>query len=153
VARGPRGERRIKAEGLFRDALTTSLATDEILAEVRLPVVPAGAGCAVEEFARRHGDFAIAAVAVVVVRDGGRCAKARIATAGVASHTVRLRAAEAILEERGMGESAIEQAASKAAELVQPITDQNGSAEFRRHLTRVLTSRALTRAAGHGRAA
>jgi carbon-monoxide dehydrogenase medium subunit len=144
--RGPRGDRDIAADELFVDAMTTSLAPEEILFEVRLPVMPASAGFAVEEFARRHGDFAIAAVAVVVVRDGDRCSKARIATAGISSHATRLRAAEQILEQRGLNGSSITQAAEEAARLVVPLSDHNASPEFRRHLTSVLTGRALHRA-------
>lgn len=147
VVRGPQGERSIAAADLFRDSLTTSLAPDEILVEVRLPAMPSGAGCAVEEFARRQGDFAIAAIAVTAVRNGASCGKARIATAGVAFHSVRLRAAEQMLEAEGLGETAIDHAADKAAELVEPVSDQVASAEFRRHLTRVLCRRALLRAA------
>jgi carbon-monoxide dehydrogenase medium subunit len=146
VLRGPHGERQVEAADLFRDALTTSLEPDEILVEVRLPAMPAGAGYAVEEFARRHGDFAIAAIAVVLVRDGERCKTARIATAGISSHSVRLHAAEQILQTEGLSEIAVAHAADKAAELVEPLADQNASAEFRRHLTRVLTRRALIRA-------
>src|SRR5262249_12497307 len=69
VARGPQGLRTIKAADFFRDALTTALAPDEMLVEVRWPAMPRGAGYAVEEFSRRHGDFAIAAIAAMVVRD------------------------------------------------------------------------------------
>jgi aerobic carbon-monoxide dehydrogenase medium subunit len=148
IARGPQGERRIKAAELFRDALTTSLTLDEIITEVNLPAMPPGAGYAVEEFSRRHGDFAIAAIAVMLVRDGSRCTQARIATAGISPHSMRLPAAEKTLEDQGLREPALEQAAAKAAELVQPLADQNASPEYRRHLTRVLTHRALRRAAG-----
>ena len=146
VARGPQGERRVEASELFTAPLTTSLMPDEILSEVRFPVMPTGAGYAIEEFARRKGDFAIAAIAVMLVRDGERCTTARLATAGIGPIPARLREAEAILEERGLGEAAIAAAAEKAAELVEPMSDQNGSAEFRRHLTAVLARRAVQKA-------
>jgi aerobic carbon-monoxide dehydrogenase medium subunit len=146
VARGPQGERRVSAQDLFRSALTTSLAPLEIVTEVRLPAMPAQAGCAVEEFARRKGDFAIAAVAVMVVRDGERCAKARLATAGVGPVPLRLHDAETVLEQHGLGEAAIAEAADKAAAQVDPMSDLNGSAEYRRHLTGVLTRRAVLKA-------
>jgi aerobic carbon-monoxide dehydrogenase medium subunit len=146
VARGPQGERRIAAPDLFFSPLTTSLAADEIITEVRFPAMPPKASCAIEEFARRKGDFAIAAIAVMLVRDGERCTMARLATAGIGPVTVRLREAEAILEERGLGEAAIAGAAEKAAELVEPMSDQQGSADFRRHLTAVLTRRAVQKA-------
>lgn len=147
VVRGTKGERTIAAAELFRDAMTTSLAADEILVEVRLPVTPAGSGGAIEEFARRHGDFAIAAIAAVIVRDGAGCAKARIATAGISSHSLRLRAAEQILEQHGLGESAIAQAAKVAAASVEPMADGHASAAYRRQLTETLTERAVRRAA------
>jgi aerobic carbon-monoxide dehydrogenase medium subunit len=146
VARGPQGERRIPAQDLFHAALTTSLAPLEIITEVRFPTMPARAGHAIEEFARRKGDFAIAAVAVMLMRDGERCTKARLATAGVGPISIRLRDAEAILEQKGLGEAAIAEAADKAAAQVDPISDLNGSAEYRRHLTGVLMSRAVVKA-------
>jgi carbon-monoxide dehydrogenase medium subunit len=146
VARGPQGERRIAASDLFLAPLTTSLAADEIITEVRFPAMPPGACHAIEEFARRKGDFAIAAISVMLVRDGERCTMARLATAGIGPVTVRLRDAEAILEERGLGDAAIAAAAEKAAELVEPMSDQHGSADYRRHLTGVLTRRAVHKA-------
>lgn len=144
--RSAQGERTIAADDLFLDAMTTSLKPEEILTEVRLPVVPRGAGVAVEEFARRHGDFAIAAVGVMIVGDGDRCRSARIAAAGISSRSVRLRAAERVLQEQGLTEGAIAEAASMAARHVDILSDANGSAEFRRHLASVLTERALQRA-------
>jgi len=150
VARGSQGERRIAAQNLFHAALTTSLAPLEIITEVRLPAMPAQAGYAVEEFARRKGDFAIAAVAVTLVRDGERCTKARLATAGVGPIPIRLRDAEAVLEQKGLSEDAITEAADRAAAEVDPVSDLNGSAEYRRHLTGVLTSRAVAKAIAAG---
>jgi carbon-monoxide dehydrogenase medium subunit len=147
VARGPGGERRIAAADLFLSPLTTALAPDEILTEIRLPAMPEGAGCAVEEFARRHGDFAIASIAAVVVHTGGGRHIVRLATGGIGSVPVRLRDAEAILEQQGFGTAALAAASEKAAELVDPLSDHNASADFRRHLTAVLTRRAVSAAA------
>lgn len=146
VVRGPKGQRVLKPAELFQTYLTTSLVPDEILVEVRLPVLPAGAGFAFEEFARRHGDFAIVGIAAVVVLDGARCAKARLATAGAGPVPLRLRGAEEILEGQGLDDAAIQTAARRASELVEPDSDIHGSAEYRRHLTGVLTARALRRA-------
>jgi CO/xanthine dehydrogenase FAD-binding subunit len=145
VVQGPKGRRTLKPGELFETYLTTSLAPDELLVEVRLPAAPAGAGHAFEEFARRHGDFAIVGIAAMLVRDGSRCATARLASAGTGPVPVRLRAAEEILEHDGLGDATIE-AAARAAELVEPDSDLHASAEYRRHLTRVLTARALRRA-------
>jgi carbon-monoxide dehydrogenase medium subunit len=147
VVCGPKGRRTIAASELFRDAMTTALAADEILIEVRLPVAAAGSTCAIEEFARRRGDFAIAAIAVVIQRNGQDCERARIATAGVTSHSQRLRAAEQILEAQGLGDAAIAAAADAAVGSVEPLSDRNASADYRRQLTQVLTERAVRRAA------
>jgi aerobic carbon-monoxide dehydrogenase medium subunit len=151
VTRSPRGERTIKAADLFQTYLTTNLDADEIVVEVRLPAMPAGAGYALEEFARRHGDFAIIGIAAMVVRDGQRCKVARLATAGAGPVPLRLRAAEEILERDGPGEAAIDAAARRASELVSPDSDIHASSDYRRHLTGVLTKRALTRALGVAR--
>jgi CO/xanthine dehydrogenase FAD-binding subunit len=148
VARGPKGERVVKAKDLFQTYLSTSLTPDEILVEVRMPAMPAGSGYAFEEFARRHGDFAIVGIAAVVVKDGARCALARLATAGAGPVPVRLRAAEEILERDGLTDAAIEAASRRVSELVSPDSDIHASADYRRHLTGVLTKRALRRALG-----
>jgi aerobic carbon-monoxide dehydrogenase medium subunit len=153
VARGPKGERTVAAGELFRSYLTTSLGAEEILVEVRLPAMPAGAGYAFEELARRHGDFALVGIAAVIARDGERCTLARLATSGTGPVPVRLREAEQILERDGLGEAAIEAAGRRASELVEPDADIHASADYRRHLTGVLTTRAIKRAlakAGHG---
>lgn len=151
VVRGPRGERLLGASELFQSYLTTSLAPDEILTEVRLPVISSGAGVAFEEFARRHGDFAIVGIAAVVVAEGEDCRQARLAAAGVGPTPIRLRAAEEVLERQGLSDAAIAAAAARASELVEPDSDLHASADYRRHLTRVLTARALSRArAGAG---
>jgi aerobic carbon-monoxide dehydrogenase medium subunit len=150
MVRGPQRERRIAASDLFVAPLTTSLNPDEIITEVRFPAMPPGACCAIEEFARRKGDFAIAAIAVMLVRDGERCVTARLATAGVGPVPVRLREAEAILEQRGLGEAAVDAAADKTAELAEPMSDHNASADYRRHLAAVLTRRAVQRAVKNG---
>ena len=146
VVQGPRGRRTVKAPALFETYLTTTLGAEELVVEVRLPAMPAGAGYAFEEFARRHGDFAIVGIAAMVVRAGDRCTAARLASAGAGPVPVRLRAAEEILERDGLGAAAIEAAAARAAELVQPDSDVHASADYRRHLARVLTGRALRRA-------
>jgi CO/xanthine dehydrogenase FAD-binding subunit len=150
--RGPRGERSVGAADLFQSYLTTSLAPDEILTEVRFRSMPAGAGYAFEEFARRHGDFALVGIAAMIVLDGARCREARLASAGAGPVPVRLRAAEEILVKEGVGEGAIAAAAARAAELVSPDSDIHASVDYRRNLTRVLAGRALTRAVAVARA-
>jgi carbon-monoxide dehydrogenase medium subunit len=146
VARSPRGERSLRPADLYQTYLTTTLAADEILTEVRLPAMPAGCGWAFEEFARRHGDFALVGIAAVVMPNSGKPPRVRLATAGVSPVPARLRAAEEILERDGLSDAAIAAAAAKAGELVQPDSDIHASADYRRHLTGVLTARALKRA-------
>lgn len=145
--RGPNGERRIAASDLIEDAMVTSLAEDEVLTEIRFPKMAYGARFAVEEFSRRHGDFAIAAVTVILEIDKGVCAAARIATAGVSACSRRLAAAEEALHGRAVDAASIAAAAEAASEAIEPLDDRNASADYRRHLTRVLTGRALRRAA------
>lgn len=147
VATGPQGRRTIAADALFDSFFTTRLAADEILTEIRIPHMATGAGHAIEEFARRKGDFAIVGIAAILERDGSRCTKARVTAGGIGGAPVRLRGAEQVLQSEGLNEAAIGAAAKRAAEEVDPLSDPNASAEYRRHLVEVLVRRALTRAA------
>ncbi|MGH7321581.1 MAG: FAD binding domain-containing protein, partial [Candidatus Rokuibacteriota bacterium] len=92
VVTGPAGTRTVSPDAFFVTYLTTSLAPDEILSEVRLPIPPAGSGWAFEEFSQRHGDFAIVGIAGLLVGEDGRCHRARLAATGVGPTPVRLRA-------------------------------------------------------------
>lgn len=146
VVRGPEGERVLNPEEFFLTYLTTALAPEEILVEIRLPTAPPTSGWAFEEFTRRHGDFAIVGIAALLDTDGEHCQVVRLAAAGAGPVPIRLRAAEEILEQGGLSEENMEAAATRAAELVEPESDIHASTEYRRHLTRVLTRRALRRA-------
>lgn len=146
VVTGPSGERVVAANDLFDSVFTTTLAPAEVLSEVRIPAMQARAGFAVEEYARRKGDFAIVGIATVLEGDANRCTRARLVAAGVAGRPVRLRAAEQMLENGGFGADSVEAASRKASEIVEPISDPVASAEFRRHLAGVLAKRALLRA-------
>lgn len=146
VVQGPRGQRTLRPEEFFISYLTTALAPDKVLVEVRFLIPPRTSGWAFAEFARRHGDFALVGVAALLDAKGKRCRRARLATAGVGPTPLRLQAAEQILEQEGLTEQSIEAAAVQAAELVEPQSDLHASAEFRRHLTQVLTRRALRQA-------
>ncbi len=146
VARAESGERVLKAGEFFQGLMTTALAPDEMLVEVRLPAMPAGSGWAFEEFSRRHGDFAIVGVAAQLSVEGERCASARLAAAGVGPVPLRLESAEQALKQGGLNQRTIAEAAARAAEQTQPTSDLHASAEYRRHLTRVLTERAINRA-------
>lgn len=143
---GPNGSREIAAEDFFVGALTSALAEDEMVTSVFLPDLPAGCTWGFEEFARRHGDFAIAAVAAVLSLDGGTCTSARIAMAGVGHTPLRAPSAEVALA--GKGAEAIDTAAQAAAGDSDPVNDLQGSADYRRHLVGVLTRRVLRQAWG-----
>jgi aerobic carbon-monoxide dehydrogenase medium subunit len=151
VIRGSAGERVVRAAEFFMGFMTTAVQPGEMLVEVRLAPQAVNSGSAFEEFSRRHGDFAIVGIAAMVAVDGDRCRSARLAACGAGPTAMRLRAAEEILEQGGVGERNIDDAAARAAELVDPGADLHASAEYRRHLTGVLTRRALKRAVERSR--
>ena len=150
ILQGPSGQRSISAEEFFVSYLTTALAPNEVVTEIRFSPTPPTSGWAFEEVARRHGDFALVGVAGVIDAEGEQCRTARLAAAGVGPTPIRLRAAEDILVQEGVTEQGIQRAAAKAAELVEPDSDIHASADFRRHLTEVLTRRAIQRALERG---
>ena len=142
VARGPDGERTVPADEFFLGFFTTALEPGELLCEVRFPAPRPRA--ALEEFARRHGDYAIVAAAVAL--DG----EPRVVIGGVDAVPVRAGAAEAVLAGGEPDAEAIEEAAQAAAGEVDPGSDVHGSADYRRKLTAVMVRRALHRAVGDG---
>ena len=139
-----RGTRRLPAGEFFAGPLTTALEPDEMVTTVDLPTLPDGTGWGFAEFARRHGDYALAAVAVTMGRLAGRAHGVRIAVMGVGDTAARLPAAEAVLEGNNLGQLAAAVAAVRAA--VDPNTDLHASSDYRRHLVGVLAGRALTAA-------
>jgi carbon-monoxide dehydrogenase medium subunit len=154
VLRSARGERVVDAGDFFVGTLTTALAPDELLTAVRLPLPSPGAGFAVEEFSRRAGDFAVvAAVAVVELNGGEVVARARVALAGVGPVPARLDRLEAALRGERLGPGAIRRAVADRPLGIEPEGDIHASAEYRRHLAAVLTTRALERAADAARRA
>jgi carbon-monoxide dehydrogenase medium subunit len=140
---GPQGQRVEKASNFFKGALTTSLASDEILTEVKLPPWPAGRRWAFLEFARRRGDFALAGVALFYELLAGKIANIRIGAIGVGDIPLRLRAVEAVLNGQTLDERAIEAAAAAARQSVDPPSDIHAPAEYRRALLATLLARAL----------
>ena len=144
---GPRGQRRVPAVDFFLGVRRTQLAPDEILVEIIIPAPgPGSGGTYVRHTPRRELDIAVVGVAAQLTIANGKCVKARIALAAVAPVPVRANAAEARLEGEAVTSTLIEEAAQLAVEASSPISDQRGSAEFRRHLVRVLTRRTLATA-------
>lgn len=151
---GPGGERTVGASDFFVTYLTTALEPGELLVEVRVPVLPPGTGWSFGELSRRHGDFAIVGQACTVTIDAtGLCSDARIVLFGVGPKPVRMRAAEDVL--RGeVPEAGICVGAGEAvsAALDDTLDDVQASAEYRRHVAGVLTSRGLAEAVSRARA-
>jgi carbon-monoxide dehydrogenase medium subunit len=147
VARGPGGERTMPAAELFVDYLTTSLQPDEVITEVRIPSLD-GWGFSYQKFNRRAEDWAMVAVPVLVKARDGVCEDVRIGLTNMAGRPLRATAAEEALRGRPLTAESIAAAAEAAPEGTDPPGDLNASADYKRHLARVLTKRGLTEAAG-----
>ena len=147
VITGPKGERRVPIAAFFTGVRRTVLAPDEILVELVVPNPGAASGGNyLRHTPRRELDIAVVGVASQLTLANGRCTKARIALAAVAPVPLRATAAEQVLEGQAVTPDIIKRAADLAVEAARPISDQRGSADFRRHLVRVLTRRTLTAA-------
>jgi len=145
---GPRGTRQITADQLFRTYLTTALEPDEILTEVRFARWPTGTGWCFLEESRRHGDFAMVGVAVLLTLDAARqCTQVAVVLCGVGGVPHKVAAAPSLLLGHPLDEARVRDVAQAAAAEIAPDSDLHASAEFRRHLSAVLTQRALRRAA------
>lgn len=152
TAAGPRGRRDIAADAFFEFHMTTSREADEMIVSATFPALPRGAGHAFAEFARRKGDYAVAAVGAIVERDAqGSVSAARLAACGVASRPVRLSDSEAALVGRRLTDDAVEQAARLAAGVVTAPDDANATTDYRRHLLLGLTRRVIREAAAKAR--
>jgi carbon-monoxide dehydrogenase medium subunit len=141
LIRGPHGERVLQMPEFYRGPYRTAVGAEEMLMEIRVPLHPAS-GSAYEKINRRVGDWAVAAAAASVTLRGERIAHAGIALAAVGS-SVRSAEAEQALVDETPSEELFAYAARLAADQCSPITDQRGSAEYKRHVAAVLTRRAL----------
>lgn len=144
---GPNGERQVPAVDFFLGPFTTVIEAGEMLTSVSFPTLAPGAGYAVDEFSRTHGNFAIAgAVSVVELAADGTVAKATLALFGMASRAFRAFAAEERLVGSAPTEEAIAAAADLALQDIDCSADMHGSEEYRAHLGRVYARRVLTAA-------
>jgi CO/xanthine dehydrogenase FAD-binding subunit len=160
VAEGPAGERVIRSEDFFLGYYATALSEQEILKEVRIPAGARAAGWGFVEFARRHGDFALAEAAVVLFagEDGERCARARLVVGGVVDRPLRVAAVEKLVEAQfrlGMPQKALSDC---LAEIERRTRGEIEGSEHRRddsdylcHLAAVLARRAFESAADRWR--
>ena len=154
-----RGERWVAATDFYMGLFTTVLEPDELLLEVELPPMPPRSGWSFMEVARRHHDFALVGVAATVILDkarrqaSARCEQARLVYFSVGDGPVEAHQAAAVLQGQEPTPEAILEAAETAGEQdVDPNSDINASAEYRRHLVKVLGQRALTEAFERARA-
>jgi len=144
VIAGPGGRRRVPIASFFQGVRRTVLAPGELLVELVIPAAaPRSGGSYLRHTPRRELDIAVVGVASQLTLSNGTCARARIALAAVAPTPLRAAAAEQALEGQVITPALIDRAAALAQDAAQPISDQRGSAEFRRHLVRVLTRRTL----------
>lgn len=148
VLAGPGGQRTVKASEFFVDFLQTALAPNEVLTEVRFPKLGEGWGVHYEKFHRVAQAWAIVGVAAAVRRDNGTITEARVGLTNMGSTPVRASAVETALAGAPGEMGAVREAAEHAADGTSPPSDTSAGADYRAHLARVLTARAL---AGAGR--
>jgi carbon-monoxide dehydrogenase medium subunit len=142
------GTREVAAGDVFEDYLTTAVGPGEILTEIRLPAMD-GWGWGYEKFNRRAEDWAMVGVVALVRKAGdGSCEDVRIGLTHMGSTPLRASAAEQALRGQGLDANSIATAAEQAAEGTDPPGDLNATPDYKRHLARVLTRRALAQAAG-----
>jgi carbon-monoxide dehydrogenase medium subunit len=149
---GPKGSRRVPASEFFEGTWMTTVQPDEILTAVHFPIWQGRAGFAVEEVARRAGDFALAGVvAAVELNDAGAVLRSAIAFLGMAPTPVRARAAEAALNGTSPSANDLTEIGRLAVGDTDPTADVHASAAYRLHVGAHLVGRALDRALGAAR--
>ena len=146
-AEGPKGQRTLQAAEFFAGTMETALAPDELLSEIRVPALPHGTGWSFQEAARRQGDFALVAVAVLLWPAGDGGIDARVVVTGTGEGPARMREAEAILNARGTDGDACEAAGDAAAQASEPADDPHAPSWYRERLVAALTRRACREAA------
>jgi aerobic carbon-monoxide dehydrogenase medium subunit len=147
TVRGPEGERTIAAADLFQGYMTTALAPKEVITEARVPKL-SGYGWGYEKFTRRSEDWAMVGVCALVKASDGQCEDVRVGLTHMGSTPLRASAAEEALRGGPLDAERIAAAAEQAAEGTEPPGDLNATPDYKRHLARTLTRRALEQAAG-----
>jgi carbon-monoxide dehydrogenase medium subunit len=147
TVQGPDGQRTLEAAELFRSYLQTSIEPNEVLTEVRVPALD-GYGFAYHKFNRRQEDWAMVAVCALVKQTGDICEDVRVGLTNMGATPIRASAVEDALRGQPLDGDRIAQAAEQAADGADPPADLNASADYKRHLARVLCRRALAEAAG-----
>lgn len=141
---GKSGQRTIKAEDFFVEMMTTAVQSTELLVEIRIPQLPAHTGCTYLKMHQKASGFAIVGVAARVTLDANQtCQEVGIGITGVAPKVYRAKSVEAELRGKKLDLAAIRQAAQKATDGIEALADLHASSEYRSHLSRVYTRRAL----------
>ena len=147
VATGAKGARTIPIAQFFTGLFTTALQPTEVLTEIRIPVPPAGSGGAYVKLERKVGDFATAGAAAFLVLKGGVVERAGIGLTNVGPTPIKVTEAEAYLAGKKADEAAFAEAGRLAGAAARPGADRRGSVEYKKEMARVLTVRALRKAA------
>jgi carbon-monoxide dehydrogenase medium subunit len=154
IAEGPESRREIAAADFFQFHMTTSLRREEIAVEARFPALPPGAGWAFEEFTRRHGDYAIAAVgAIVELAADGKAERVALAACGIGSRPMRLTEAEKALTGTRLAAPELAAAGEAAGKAVTAADDMHASNAYRRHVLAALVRRTVAAAAARAKRA
>jgi carbon-monoxide dehydrogenase medium subunit len=141
-----RGQRSVRPNEFFITALTTTLEPDELLTEIRLPLLDEDWRTGFAEYSRRAGDYALAMCAAFLRFEEGRIAEARLGVGGATDRPSRIPAAEALLTGTEGGPDIFREAGNIAAETIDPLEDIHASAGYRRDLVRAMVGRALDQA-------
>jgi carbon-monoxide dehydrogenase medium subunit len=147
VATGPKGARTIPVKQFFTAVFTTALEANEVLTEIRIPAPPPGSGGAYVKLERKVGDFATAGAAVFLVIGGGVIEAAGVGLTNLGPTPIKATDAEQFLKGKKPDAATFAEAAKRAAAATAPNPDRRGSVEYKQNMARVLTQRALTRAA------
>jgi carbon-monoxide dehydrogenase medium subunit len=143
VAQGPKGRRTIKATEFFTGMLSTALAPDELLVEVRVPKLGKGSGGAYLKLPNKASHYAVVGVAAVVRVEGGKVSSVAVGITGAGSQPIRAGSVEQALQGQSASADAIAKASESAAEGLDLLADIHGSADYRAHIARVYTRRAI----------
>ncbi len=145
---GSGGSRRVAARDYYQSAYFTAREDAEILTRIHIPAPAPGTGYAYEKQKRKIGDYATAAAAVLIRMDNGICAEASIAMTNLADTPIWAEAAAAVLVGTDLNDSACKAAVASAIGAIDPVTDNRGPVEFKKHVAGIVLHRAIRRAAG-----
>lgn len=146
VLRSSQGERVVPANDFYLGTYFTAMEPNEVLAEIRVPVLGPGTGYAYKKLKRKTGDFAIAAACVVLTLDRGICKRIAITLTNVGPTPLRASAAEQALTSKAVDDAAVENAAQLAMQICDPAEDLRGDKEYKTHMTGEMVRRAIRQA-------